>query len=92
MKWTLRARRLWYKLTGEPVWLHTKCVNKLATTTSDITNNFHKRFWVIGYHCPHCNIDVEAEDYYCNRPAGEWTLSKLNPAYKMFSRFEVNDR
>ena len=90
MRWSLKARKLWYKLTGQPVWFHTKCVNKLASNLSD--KNFHKPFWVIGYRCPNCDIDIEAEDYYCNRQMGAWTLQKLNPAYKMFSRFNVDDR
>ena len=98
MKWTLKARKLWYKLTGDPVWLHTKCVKKenqkiLATAFNKDDNHFHKPFWVVGYHCPHCDINVEDEDYFCNRSAGEYTLHKLDPEnYSMFSRFNIDDR
>ncbi len=96
MKWTLKARKLWYKLTGDPVWLHTKCVNKKAfphNINSKPDDHFHKPFWVIGYHCPHCEVNIEDEDYYCNRPAGQYTLHKLDPVnYNMFSRFDIDDR
>jgi hypothetical protein len=98
MKWTLKSRKLWYKLTGKPVWLHSKCVKKesqkiIATSFNKDNDYFHKPFWVTGYHCPKCDVDIEAEDYYCNRPAGEWTMQKLDPKnYSMFSRFNVDDR
>ena len=39
------------------------------------------------------NVNVEDEDYFCNRSAGEYTLHKLDPKnYSMFSRFNVDDR
>ncbi len=80
MKWTLHKRRMWYKLTGIPVWLHTHCINK--ETELPI---FKDKFWVEGWKCKNCHMSITEQDHKNGKILGEYTISTLDPdAFKVY--------
>ena len=74
MKWSLSKRRMWYKLTGIPIWLHTHCVNK--ETQKPI---YKKKSWIEGWKCKDCNMTITQQDELSRKILGEYTINTLDP-------------
>ena len=83
MRWTLKKRKMWYRITGKPVWYHKRCVDYSQHEGSE--SLFKKGKWVIGWRCPHCSMTVDSEDYFQGKKEGEMTMEKLDPNYRKFS-------
>ena len=80
--YSLEQRQMWYRLTGQPIWLHAHCINRNGN--KDITPNnplWREPFWVEGFHCKDCNMGIEDEDFYAGRKVGEMTLYQLDKNY-----------
>ena len=74
MSWTLKKRRMWYKLTGQPVWEHKSCVNKQTDLPI-----FLEPTWIVGWRCPKCNIATDQEDFFQRKTLGKYLLCELDP-------------
>tara|TARA_Y100001970_G_C14242719_1_gene865920 strand:+ start:2232 stop:2468 length:237 start_codon:yes stop_codon:yes gene_type:complete len=74
MRWSLKKRRMWYKLSGMPVWLHTHCVNKKTELPL-----FKDKFWVEGWKCKDCNMTITEQDEFNRKILGEYTINVLDP-------------
>ncbi len=74
MKWTLSKRRMWYKLSGIPVWLHTHCTTK-------------GKHWITGWKCTKCHMSITEQDNKNGKILGEYTISTLDPdAFKVYNK------
>ncbi len=80
--YSLEQRKMWYRLTGQPIWLHAHCINRNGNKNITAQNPLWKQpFWVVGFHCDQCDMGIEDEDFYAGRTVGEMTLYKLDPKY-----------
>jgi len=74
VSWTLNKRKMWYKLTGQPVWKHTSCINKKSELPL-----FLEPSWVVGWECPVCKIKTDQEDFFQRKPIKDYILAELDP-------------
>ena len=89
MQWTIKARKLWFRLTGKPVWYHRRCVDYNHKTYYDLENGlgvrvkpkFFKPFWVMDWRCPDCGLHIETEDFLLKRNYPNTTLAKIDKVY-----------
>ena len=88
MRWTLKKKQLWYKMTGKPVWYHRRCIDydhPAYYKKNNVKARFLKPYWILDWHCPRCGLHIESEDFILKRKAEDWTLPKIDPSYKQFS-------
>lgn len=89
MKWPLKMRKMWFKLTGKPVWYHRRCVDLTHKTYESVGNGlgikgkakFLKAHWVKDFKCPVCDMHVETEDFLMKRNYPNTTMARIDKAY-----------
>jgi len=87
MRWSIKKRRLWYKLTGKPVWYHRRCIDyEHKSYLTEIHGlgirskpKFLKAHWVMDWTCPTCHMHMDSEDFIMKRTKKNQAIRKIDP-------------